>query len=450
MIPAETTEPLREKRWRRFAAPFTRSPAFRYLWLGHLISFFGSSITLVILPVLVYSLTGSSTRMGIVMAVYMLPNVLILPVAGHLVDRYDRIRIMMLADILRCAVMGATSVLALTGVLGIPLLLVLVGLYGLMDGLFQPAYSAVRASVFTPEIRVAANSVSQISMQGIRLIGPSAGGLLISHWSAGFGFGLDALTYLASLLFLFYLRSALVRQLPALAAHSSAAAETALAVPADRETANGTAAGTETAGTADWKADFREGIAVLRSHPWLWVTIIVFAFVNICFTGITTVLLPWLFKVHHGWQPYIYGFAVTGAGCGAIAGGLLVGSGAGRRHRGVMAYGGAILSGLALLALPLAPGPEAAIALFAAEGFGMMIFGLIWEISLQELVPQEVFGRVASLDMMGSFALLPFGLVAIGWLADGIGGVVAIAIFAALGIAALASALALPAIRRFR
>lgn len=78
-----------------------------------------------------------------------------------------------------------------------------------------------------------------------------------------------------------------------------------------------------------------------------------------------------------------------------------------------------------------------------------MVFILIWEISLQELVPQEAFGRVASLDLFGSFALLPVGYILVGWLADLIGGVATIAIFSGLGMACIAIVLCVPAIRKF-
>ncbi|MEK3838259.1 MULTISPECIES: MFS transporter [unclassified Paenibacillus] len=417
-----------------FAAPFRQSRAFPYLWLGHLVSFLGSSVTMVILPVLVYSLTGSTTIMGMVMAAYMLPNVIMLPVSGHIVDRYDRVRIMMLADIARFIVMITTAVLSLTGVLSIPLLYGLVACYGLLDGLFQPAYAAVRATVFTPDIRVAANSLTQITTQSVRLIGPALGGLLITHLSAGIGFGIDAFTYLISLICLVYLRRVMMTRL------QSAATETD--IPAKP------AAGTSPA--PHWRQDFAEGIHVLRSQPWLWITILAFCFVNICYTGVISVLLPWLFKVHHGWPPYLYGLAVTFSGVGAIAAGLLYGLRPKWNHRGILAYGGALISGAALLLLPFAGTPAAAVTLFAVEGFGLMIFGLIWEISLQELVPKEAFGRVASLDMFGSFALLPVGYILVGWLADQIGGVSTIIIFSGLGLSCVALVLCVPAIRKFQ
>lgn len=64
--------------------------------------------------------------------------------------------------------------------------------------------------------------------------------------------------------------------------------------------------------------------------------------------------------------------------------------------------------------MPFVSWAPALIGLMAIEGFGIMIFGLIWETSVQELVPEEAFGRVASLDMLGSFALLPLGYVVVG------------------------------------
>ncbi|MDQ0196173.1 MFS transporter [Paenibacillus wynnii] len=442
MIPADTSEQVSRNPLRSFAVPFMSSRAFLFLWLGHLISFLGSSVTMVILPVLVYSLTGSTTIMGFVMASYMLPNVLMLPISGHIVDRYDRVKIMMIADIARFFIMLAIALLSLSGLLSIPLLFLFVGFYGLLDGLFQPAYAAVRATVFTPDIRVAANSLTQMTTQAVRLIGPALGGLLITHWSAGIGFGLDAFTYVLSLICLVYLRRGIsysLRRPSTLSIQAEASTEAQSIQEASRSLPS-----------THWKDDFREGIAVLRSHPWLWITILAFSFINICYSGIISVLIPWLFKVHHGWDPYLYGLAVTFSGVGAIIGGLLFGLRSTWKHRGIMAYGGAFISGAALMAIAFVPSAGWTIALFALEGFGIMIFGLIWEISLQELVPQEAFGRVASLDMLGSFALLPIGYIAVGWLADLIGGVATISICAGIGMATIAFVLSIPAIRKFQ
>ncbi|KRF39173.1 MFS transporter [Paenibacillus sp. Soil787] len=407
-----------------FLIPFIKSRSFPYLWLSQLISMLGGSVTTVILPMVVYSLTGSTTMMGIVMAAYMLPYIIILPFSGWIVDRYDRVKIMMFSDIVRFITMLAIAVLIFTNTLSIHALFGLVGIYGLMEGLFHPAYSAVRATVFTPEIRNAANALTQMSNQGVRLIGPVLGGLLISSLSASYGFGLDALTYLFSFLCLLFL------------------VKKSLYAPIIKQIADQP--------STSLKSEFLEGIKILKGHPWLWITILAFSFINISYSGISVILVPWLFKVHLQLDPLMYGIGITCSGLGAIVAALIFGSRAKWPHRGLLAYGSVLLSGVALLLLPFTSSAVILALLMAVEGFGLMIFGLIWETSLQELVPAEAFGRVASLDLLGSFALLPVSYFLIGLIADEIGGITTITLFASIGIAIVASVLCVPAIRRFQ
>ncbi|MFD6509140.1 MFS transporter [Bacillus sp. NPDC060175] len=400
--------------------PVKASPHFKFLWIGQLLSTLGSSITMVILPVVVYSLTGSTVVMGMTMAMYMLPNILALPFAGLVVDRINRVKLMLFTDIIRCILMLLLATLIFMDVLTIPLLYVLVALYGLMEGIFQPAYSAVRAKVFVPEIRNAANALTQMSNQGIRLIGPALGGLIVSVTSAGIGFGLDAVTYLLSFVCLLFLKEIKFNKVQKF----------------ERNKVN-------------YKQDFMEGILVLKGHPWLWITILVFSFVNICYAGIIVVLIPWLFNVHHHFEAYVYGLGMSASGAGAVIAALIFGGRQQWHKRGLLAYGGVLISGMALLIMPFVSWAPALIGLMAIEGFGIMIFGLIWETSLQELVPEEAFGRVASLDMLGSFALLPLGYVVVGWLATVIGGKITIIMLAILVIITIGIALSVPSIRRF-
>ncbi|MGV3287114.1 MFS transporter [Bacillus wiedmannii] len=400
--------------------PVKASPHFKFLWIGQLLSTLGSSITMVILPVVVYSLTGSTVVMGMTMAMYMLPNILALPFAGLVVDQFDRVKLMLFTDIIRCVLMLLLATLIFMDVLTIPLLYVLVALYGLMAGIFQPAYSAVRAKVFVPEIRNAANALTQMSNQGIRLIGPALGGLIVSVASAGIGFGLDAVTYLLSFFCLLFLSEIKFKKVKHIEKRK-----------------------------IDYKQEFMEGVFVLKSHPWLWITILVFSFINICYAGIIVVLIPWLFNVHHHFEAYVYGLRMASSGVGAVIAALIFGGKERWHKRGLLAYGGVLISGCALLIMPFIAWAPALIGLMAIEGFGMMIFGLIWETSLQELVPEEAFGRVASLDMLGSFALLPLGYVVVGWLATVIGGEITIITLAILVLVTIGVALCVPSIRRF-
>ncbi|WIY62834.1 MFS transporter [Bacillus arachidis] len=400
--------------------PVTKSRHFTFLWIGQLLSVLGSSITMVILPVVVYTLTGSTVVMGTTMAMYMLPNILVLPFSGLIVDRINRVKLMLFTDIVRCILMITLAVLMFTDTLTITILYVLVAIYGLMDGLFQPAYAAVRARVFVPEIRNAANALTQMSNQGVRLIGPALGGLIVSVASAGIGFGLDALTYLLSFICLLFLKDVTAKKVQE-----------------------------QTNQKMNFKKDFTEGIVVLKSHPWLWITILAFSFINICHAGIIVVLIPWLFNVHHQFEPFVYGIGMACSGAGAVVAALIFGGRQRWHKRGLLAYGGVLISGMSLLLMSFVSWAPGLVGLMALEGFGIMIFGLIWETSLQELVPEEAFGRVASLDMLGSFALLPLGYVVVGWVANIIGGTVTITILAIAAIVVVVIALLVPSIRQF-
>lgn len=405
-----------------FLQPLRTSRSFTLLFLGQVLSLLGSSVTSVILPVVVYALTGSTVAMGMTMTAYMLPLVLILPFSGWIVDRLDRIKIMLLTDIIRVILNVATMVLLLTDSISMPALYAMMAVNGLMNGLFQPAYSAVRAVVFSPEIRNASNALTQIGNQGVRLLGPALGGLIVSSVSAGVGFGLSATTYFISFVCLWFLRTLIVKKQP---------------IPSSAPT------------KFTFKEDFIEGIRILKSHPWLWITIVVFCLYNVCHHGIITILIPWLFNVHFQLDAKLYGFAVTASGIGALVAGVIFGSRPKWRKRGYIAYGGIILASTITFILPFVPSAWGLIALMLLEGFGVMWFGLIWETSLQELVPEEAFGRVVSIDLLGSFALLPVGYLLVGWLADAVGGVPTMVGLATFAILLIGSALMVPGIRKF-
>ncbi|MEJ8303220.1 MFS transporter [Saccharibacillus sacchari] len=465
-----------------FLSPIRRSKAFTYLWLGQWIAMLGSSVSVLILPLVVYSLTDSSTALGLAMTCYMVPNVLALPFAGWIVDKTDRLRLVMLSNGARLCIMLLAAVSIFNGGLTLERLYIGLVFYGMMEGVFNPAYSALRAEVFTPDIRNAANALSQISIQGVRLLGPALGGVLVTAASPGAGFALDSVTYLISLICFAMLGRVLAAQkgrrgafVPTEAAQKkrSANADFSGSAASDTDLSASIAPGTVTAspsGAADlaqsvadpaagktasssvlsgFGTEFMEGVRVLSKLPWLWITILAFSLLNICYTGIIAVLVPWLFKVHHGLDTFVYGIAMAGTAVGAILAAVLFGSKKDWKRRGLVAYGGALLGGVALLLLSVVTWVPGLVMAMVLEGFGMMMFMIIWEISLQELVPAESFGRVASLDMLGSFALLPVGYLIVGRLADTIGGIPTIAIFACAGILILLVALCSPHIRRF-
>ncbi len=74
-----------------------------------------------------------------------------------------------------------------------------------------------------------------------------------------------------------------------------------------------------------------------------------------------------------------------------------------------------------LLLLSVAAPTVVIAAAYLLAGVGIEIFGVFWDISLQQNIPQEKLSRVYSYDALGSFVLIPLGLVAAGPLAEAIG-----------------------------
>ncbi|MCL1631881.1 MFS transporter [Sporolactobacillus sp. CPB3-1] len=416
----EKAHHISEKKVPHLFRPIYQSKAFRALWIGNTLSVFGSSITGIIVPILVYSLTQSTVSMGFVMTAYMLPNVIILPFAGIIVDKINRAKLMRLTDLIRCAMAFSIMTLAFNHLLTIHMMMFIAAILGTMDGLFQPAFSAMRATIFTSEIRTSANALNQLSVQSMRLIGPALGGLIVAVWSAPIGFAIDGLTYLISFVCLLYLTK-------------------------EGEIQTDTARTNSTS----FLQDCFGGFEVIKKNTWLWVTILAFSLINICTTGISAIILPWLLNVHDQFPSYIYGLVMSFQAVGAALAAFIFGMRKVWRHRGWIAYLGIAAGGCAFLIMPLIHSSAAIMLLMMVEGYGSMTFGLIWETSLQELVEPEAFGRVASIDMLGSFALIPAGYMFTGWFADAVGSITAMLLLSMLTLLFIALSLSIPAIRHF-
>jgi MFS family permease len=166
---------------------------FRFLWGGRAISLLGSWLLVVAVPVHVYELTGSVFATGMTLAAEYLPALLLGPVAGVLVDRWDRRRVMIVADLFRAGAVAGMAV-------GTPVAIyVAVVAESVGAVVFRPAAQAhVPAVVGTGAALGRANSWNAVTDGVVRLAGPPLGGVLLA-W-AGFEVlvGLDVASYLVS------------------------------------------------------------------------------------------------------------------------------------------------------------------------------------------------------------------------------------------------------------
>jgi MFS family permease len=170
--------------------------------------------------------------------------------------------------------------------------------------------------------------------------------------------------------------------------------------------------------------ELREAGAFILASTWLTTTIVIPAFGNAAFGGAMLVTLPKLITDVYGGGAWLLGAVIASVAFGRISAAFLVGQ-LRLRHRGIIAFAADIMAAMALLAftLPLPHNllPFLGLAAGFVFGTGGGTFQTIWVTLLHELTPSEKLGRVASIDLLGSFCLQPLGFLLAGLVADSLG-----------------------------
>ena len=179
-------------------SPFSvfRRRNFSLMWAGQFVETIGCALTSLAASILVYRETGGSAlSVALMLMASVAPSLLIGLLAGVFVDRYDRRRIMIAADVLRGVLVAVIPFLA---PYGIGWLYAIVMLISAIGQFFDPAWESVLPEVAPDEELAAANSLMAISSFGSTAIGFAASGLIASSASIDFAFYLNAFAYLFS------------------------------------------------------------------------------------------------------------------------------------------------------------------------------------------------------------------------------------------------------------
>ncbi len=389
---------------------------FLLLWLGQTISRVGDFMYEIALAWWVLQKTGDATQMGLVLVFAITPSILFYLIGGVAVDRLSRVHLMLASDVARGAVVLLVSYLAYSDRLVIWEIFAASLFFGIVDAFFQPAFTALVPQIVPEEDLPSANSLSSMSIQLGRILGPAVGAGIVAAIGAPLAFLVNGLSFFVSALFLVPL---LWMNIPRV----------------------------KTAAEASVLHEIREGFATVFASQWLWVSIVVFAIINIMLSGPYSVALPFLvYDTMHA-SVETLGFIYMVFPIGFVMGGLYLGRFHKIRHRGLLMYGTGILSALALAVFGLVPPMWVLVIAALINGATIEMGHLTWVNTLQEMVPNEKLGRVVSIDNMGSFALLPLGFLFAGWATEQFG---APAVFLAGGLLAAgvtALGLLVPAIR---
>jgi DHA3 family tetracycline resistance protein-like MFS transporter len=392
---------------------------FALLWAGQTISRIGDYLYQVALAWWVLEKTGSAAAMGTVMICSLAPMLVFLLIGGVAVDRLPRVQIMLSSDLARGAIVSAVALLATAGQLEVWHVLVASLLFGLVDAFFQPAYVALVPELTPRELLPSANSLTSISHHLGRVAGPLLGAAVVALGGTSGAFAFDAASFFVSAACLIPLLDRSAGQ------------------PRTPHTPN-----------TSLLRDAREGIMTVLAMPVLWISIGAISLCNIALAAPYTVALPLLVKSHLNGGIHTLGLLYALFPVGYILGGAWLGRSSRIRRRGPTIYL-ALMAGGITLALFGLPVPLLALVLAALiNGAALEIAGLNWMNVLQEIVPSERLGRVASVDALGTQALIPLGFALGGWATDLAGPAVVFLAGGLLVVGFSALALAHPAVRR--
>src|SRR4030095_13204922 len=195
---ADSATELRSPSGLAFMLRALRNKNYRLFFSGQSISLIGTWMTRIATSWLVYRLTGSAFLLGIVGFAGQIPSFLLAPLAGVLVDRWNRHRLLIATQVLALLQSLAMALLALTGLIKIWHIIVLSVFQGLINAFDMPARQAfVVEMVERREDLANAIALNSSMVNAARLLGPSIGGILIAGVGEGWCFAIDALSYLA-------------------------------------------------------------------------------------------------------------------------------------------------------------------------------------------------------------------------------------------------------------
>ena len=190
---------------------------FRRFYTGYVTSLLGSSMSSVAIAWAVLDSGASATGLGFVFAANVVPQVLLMPLAGAIADRLGRRRVMLAADLLRCGAQASMAAALFVGRPSLWLFVLLAWLGGMGTAFFTPALDALTVEIAPSEQLANANALYGLAGSATRIAGPALGGILVAFAGSAVVVAADAASFAVSVLALSLLQ--IPRTCPAGPAH---------------------------------------------------------------------------------------------------------------------------------------------------------------------------------------------------------------------------------------
>ena len=354
---------------------------YRLFFGGQSISLIGTWITRIATSWLVY-------RLGIVGFCSQIPMLVLSPIAGVLVDRWDRHRILVITQILSALQSAALAVLALMNVITVAEVIVLQLVQGVINSFDTPARQAfVVEMVEDRDDLPNAIALNSSMINASRIIGPSIGGVLIATLGEGWCFGADAISYIAVIASLLAMRRTPTKK---------AVIDTRML------------------------EELRTGWTYVSRFAPVRALLLIVALAGVAGMPYATLMPVIASKVLHG-GAHTLGILMTASGIGALAGTLYLAS----RHT-VLGLGKVIVAAsiglsLGLIAFSFSRALWLSILILPIIGAGMMVQAASANTILQTVVDERLRGRVMAFYSLAIMGMQPIGSLLAGVIAERIG-----------------------------
>lgn len=351
---------------------------YRNLWISNLFVTIGASAFPIALAVTVLDSGGSVTTLGLILGSRVLSSVLLAPIGGVWADRLPRKFVMIGADIYRALLMLGLVFIATPNVPAWGLAL-LVFAMGAGEAFGFPASGAILPSILPPEKLPAGNVLRSLGVRIAQVIGPGIGGLSVAIIGGRMTFAVTALFFLLGTLLLWRID------------------ENSRAVVELRST---------------FKTDLHEGLRTVWNTPWVAACIGMSSLQMMVVLASESVLLPVITRREfHTNTVFATAAAMFSIGTSVSA---LIAMRYRAKHPGLIAVLIWGLFAFAPLVLAFPSSKTFIIVGYLIAGISLGPWEAYWSSAIQREIPQELQGRVFSVDYMGTVGLMPIGLALVG------------------------------------
>lgn len=361
---------------------------YRLFFFGQMVSLVGTWMSQTASLWLIYHLSSSPLQLGMVGFASQMPVFFLAPLAGVLVDRVNRHRLLILTQVLSMLQSFALAALTLTNQITPGWLIGLSLVQGMINGVDMPTRQAlVIAFVKRREHLSNAIALNSSMFNLARLLGPAMGGLIVAGLGAGMCYLIDAFSYAAVILSLLAMM---------------------LNLPPRRQNMRHP------------RHEMKEGFHAAFGFRPMRVLMLTIAVVSA--TGFSySVLTPMFARdVFHG-DARVLGYLMSASGIGALSAAIYLGSRTSIRGLGTVVAAGAALMGAGLIGFSFSRALPLSLVCLAVVGMGGVLAMASSNTLVQNFAEEEKRGRIMSIFTMAFTGTMPLGNLLAGWIAGLVG-----------------------------